>query len=276
MGKAKKDSLGDRMKDNYENRAKTYLTRRVPVVLRLDGRAFHSFTKGFQKPYDEVFHKAMNSTLQYLCKNIQGCKFGYTQSDEISLLLTDYDTLTTDAFFDYNVQKVCSIAASMATLAFNRFFVEEATFWEDKHNLAPMDYFNEGKDENLLKLYKAYRDACFKGAMFDARCFNIPAAEVVNCFIWRQQDATRNAVQMLGQTYFSASQLHGKSTAVIQEMLWQEHKINFNDMPIEFKRGICCFKIVGESGRSSWFIDKFCPIFTQDREYIERFLPKED
>lgn len=262
MGKTKKDSLGDRMKSNYENRSKTYLTRRTPVILRLDGKAFHSFTKGFQKPYDEVFHEAMNSTLQYLCKNIQGCKFGYTQSDEISLLLTDYDTLTTDAWFDYSVQKMCSIAASMATLHFNQAF------------RTAVNNFTAGKtlDKYTIELMKA-KD---KGAMFDARCFSIPASEVVNCFIWRQQDATRNAIQMLGQTYFSSKQLHEKNNEVIQEMLWQEHKVNFNDMPIEFKRGVCCFKTMNENGRSSWFIDKFCPIFTQDRDYIERFLPKEN
>ena len=262
MGKVKKDALGDRMKGNYENRSKTYLTRRTPCIIRLDGKAFHSFTRGFQKPYDEIFHKAMNSTVQYLCQNIQGCKFGYTQSDEISLLLTDYDTLTTDAWFDYNVQKMCSVAASMATLAFNRAFAEEVKA-------------RAGFDLND-KLLDTYCKAIDKGAMFDARCFNIPASEVVNCFIWRQEDATRNAIQMLGQTHFSHSELHKKNTDMIQEMLWQKG-INFNDMPIEFKRGICCYKrSVERNGalRSEWYIDKECPIFTQDRSYIERFLPK--
>ena len=251
------------MKENYENRSKTYLTRRTPCIIRLDGKAFHSFTKGFQKPYDEVFHKAMNSTLQYLCKNIQGCKFGYTQSDEISLLLTDYDTLTTDAWFGYNVQKMCSIAASMATLHFNQAFrtaINAATACKtlDKHTIALM----------------VARD---KGAMFDARCFSIPASEVCNAFIWRQEDATRNAIQMLGQTHFSHSELHKKNTDMIQEMLWQKG-INFNDMPIEFKRGVCCYRRFIEikgTTRTEWFIDKECPIFTKDRNYIERFLPKE-
>lgn len=260
----KKDSLGDRMKENYENRSKTYLTRRTPCIIRLDGKAFHSFTRGFQKPYDEIFHEAMNSTLQYLCKNIQGCKFGYTQSDEISLLLTDYDTLTTDAWFDYSVQKMCSVAASMATLAFNRYFREA------------INDFTVGKtlDDYAIQLLKA-RD---KGAMFDARCFNIPASEVVNCFVWRQEDATRNAIQMLGQTHFSHGELHKKNTDMIQEMLWQKG-INFNDMPIEFKRGVCCYKRYVEvrgAIRTEWYIDKECPIFTKDRNYIERFLPKEN
>lgn len=260
----KKDSLGDRMKENYENRSKTFLTRRTPAVIRIDGKCFHSFCKGFQKPYDEIFHEAMNSTLQYLCKNIQGCKFGYTQSDEISLLLTDYDTLTTDAWFDYSVQKMCSIAASMATLHFNQAF------------RTAVNQFTAGKtlDKYSIELLKA-KD---KGAMFDARCFNIPESEILNCFIWRQQDATRNAIQMLGQTHFNHNELQKKNTNKIQEMLWQKG-INFNDMPIEFKRGVCCYKRsieVNGAARTEWYIDKECPIFTQDREYIERFLPKED
>lgn len=129
----KKDSLGDRMKENYENRAKTYLTRRMPVIIRLDGKAFHSFTKGLKKPYDEIFHNTMNATMKYLCENIQGCKLGYTQSDEITLLLTDYDTLTTDGWFDYAVQKMCSVSASMATMAFNRFFGHEYEFYNATH-----------------------------------------------------------------------------------------------------------------------------------------------
>jgi tRNA(His) 5'-end guanylyltransferase len=205
----------------------------------------------------------MNSTLQYLCKNIQGCKFGYTQSDEISLLLTDYDTLTTDAWFGYNVQKMASIAASMATLHFNQAF------------RTAVNEYTSGKtlDKYDIELLKA-KD---KGAMFDARCFNIPTSEITNYFISRQQDATRNAIQMLGQTHFSSSQLHKKSTSDIQEMLWSEKNINFNDMPIEFKRGVCCYKRsidINGAARTEWYIDKEGPIFTQDRDYVERCFRK--
>lgn len=267
----KKDSLGDRMKEFYENRSKLYLPRRVPVIIRLDGKAFHSFTKGFKRPYDEVFHKAMNRTLQYLCENIQGCKLGYTQSDEITLLLTDYDTITTDAWFGYGMQKVCSVAASMATLKFNQAFrtaVNEETSGKEV-------------DEYAVTLFKA-RD---KGAMFDARCFSIPKEDVTNCFIWRQQDATRNAIQMLGQCNFSHKELQGKSCNDIQDMLMAQKGINFNDMPVEFKRGVCCYKVTREATcinnktqeetpciRSEWVLDKEIPIFTQDRTYIDKFV----
>lgn len=247
------DSLGDRMKEYYENRSKIYLTRRTPVIIRLDGKAFHSFTKGFKRPYDEIFHQAMNNTMKYLCANIQGCKLGYTQSDEITLLLTDYTTLTTDAWFGYGVQKMCSVAASMATLMFNKYF-----------RAAVNSYFTGKVMDEYQKTMCAALD---KGAMFDARVFNIPKEDVVNCFIWRQQDATRNAIQMLGQTHFTHKELQGKSCNDIQDMLMLQKGINFNDMPAEFKRGVCCFKAPG-----GWVLDTEIPIFTQERDYVDRWV----
>lgn len=273
----KNDSLGDRMKNNYENRAKTYLVRRMPVIIRLDGKAFHTFTRGLKKPYDEIFHNTMNETMKYLCENIQGCKLGYTQSDEITLLLTDYDTLTTDAWFDNNVQKICSVAASMATMAFNKYLRKFSMDTLRRINNAFTCSIEEADYATVLER------AIDKGAMFDARCFNIPEDEVVNCFVWRQQDATRNAVQMLGQCNFPHKELQGKSCNDIQDMLMTQKGINFNDMPTEFKRGVCCKKeeyypeptpgyedgeVDAASVRTRWVIDKDIPIFTQDRQYV--------
>lgn len=269
----KKDSLGDRMKNNYENRAKTYLVRRMPVIIRLDGKAFHTFTRGLKKPYDKIFHDTMNQTMKYLCENIQCCKLGYTQSDEITLLLTDYDTLTTDAWFDNSVQKICSVSASMATLAFNKYFRRNFPIYCGK-NIDDVI-----TDEEFEYRHNVYRK--FDTAMFDSRCFNIPVEEVTNCFIWRQQDATRNAIQMLGQCNFSHKELHGKSCNDIQDMLMIQKGINFNDMPTEFKRGVCCIRnrqvcepygnrmLVNGADDGQWVLDKEIPIFTQDREYIE-------
>lgn len=278
----KRDSLGDRMKSNYENRAKTYLVRRMPVIIRLDGKAFHTFTKGLKKPYDEIFHNTMNATMKYLCENIQGCKLGYTQSDEITILLTDYDTLDTDAWFDNNVQKICSVSASMATMMFNKTLLDEVNRydWYWKFSFTPQSVEIQEKHREYVN---TIRRAIERGAMFDSRCFNIPAEEVTNCFIWRQQDATRNAIQMLGQCNFSHKELHGKSCNDIQDMLMTQKGINFNDMPTEFKRGVCCVKeeysvsdLSTYSGpiepitRTRWVLDKEIPIFTQDRNYVEK------
>ena len=116
------DELGTRMKTFYEQIPKTKLTRRTPVIIRIDGKAFHTFTRGFKKPFDEVLIQTMQETTKYLCENVQGCVLGYTQSDEVSLVLVDYQRFETSAWFDYEIQKMCSIAASMATMAFNKCF----------------------------------------------------------------------------------------------------------------------------------------------------------
>ena len=115
------DDLGKRMKEFYEKPAQTKLIRRMPVAIRIDGKAFHTFTRGFQKPFDSILIKAMQKTTKYLCENIQGCVFGFTQSDEITLILIDYQKLDSSAWFDYEVQKMCAISSSMAAMAFDKY-----------------------------------------------------------------------------------------------------------------------------------------------------------
>lgn len=274
------DALGLRMKEFYEQVPKTRLVRRMPVAIRIDGKAFHTFTKGFQKPFDEVLVKSMQETMKYLCENIQGCVLGYTQSDEITLILIDYKKLTSSAWFDYEVQKMCSIAASMATMAFNKFFNIEVQAWIDKN--APT-FHEPWESAEIEKLYQTYIAACNKGAMFDARVFNIPKEEVANLIYWRQLDATRNSIQMVGQANFSHKELQNKSCNKIQDMLMLERGINWNDIPTHLKRGSCCIKKEiqderfdikdGAYPRSIWVIDTEIPIFKgEDRNYIEGLI----
>lgn len=287
--KMKRDDLGNRMKTFYEEIPKTKLIKRCPVIFRLDGRSFHTFTKGFKRPFDDVLIKTMQETAKYLCENIQGCQLAYTQSDEISLLLIDYQRFETSAWFDYEIQKMCSISASMATMAFNKLF--EKAFKE----------FVEEPDYTMrdLELFSAYSNAVKKGAMFDARVFNILKEEVTNYFYWRQLDASRNSIQMVGQANFSHKELQHKSCNDIQDMLMTQKGINWNDFPTYQKRGSCVIKedywIDGNDGceyseeysevlnrtggcktdimRSRWIIDKDIPIFKGDgRQYIERFV----
>lgn len=276
------DELGKRMKEFYEQVPKTRLVRRTPVAIRIDGKAFHTFTRGFEKPFDEVLGRAMRETMKYLCENIQGCVLGYTQSDEITLILIDYKKLTSSAWFDYEVQKMCSIAASMATMAFNQYFSEEV-----QNHIDGIDPIFITDPE--IKLIDTYERARQKGAMFDARVFNIPKEEVANLIYWRQLDATRNSIQMVGQANFSHSELQNKSCNVIQEMLFQERDINWNDFPAHLKRGSCCVKseatttcaktvdgetITWAAERPHWEIDLEIPIFKEEgRKYInERIL----
>ena len=181
------EALGDRMKENYENRFRYKLTRRTPVIIRLDGKAFHTLTRNCEKPFDDGFANAMGMTATELCQNIQGAKCAYIQSDEISILLTDFDRLTTDAWFDYNLQKMTSVSAGIASAVFT-------LAWED-----PDRY-----------------------AVFDSRAFNIPKEEVANYFVWRQKDWIRNSVSMLAQTHFSHNQLHKKGQSDIHEMLYSK------------------------------------------------------
>lgn len=270
------DDLGTRMKAFYENIPKTKLMRRTPVAIRIDGKAFHTFTRGFQKPFDEVLIKTMQDTMKYLCENIQGCVLGYTQSDEITLILVDYKKLTSSAWFDYEVQKVCSIAASMATIAFNKYFSEninsEYCVFDDE--LLDGDFNPNYKNEYLIDLYTTHIKASYKGAMFDARCFNIPKEEVANLIYWRQLDATRNSIQMVGQANFSHKELQNKSCDQIQDMLMTQNGINWNDIPIHQKIGSCCVKKLLEDGiKTEWIIDKEIPIFKgENRKYIEDLI----
>ena len=268
-----KDKLGTRMKEFYESVPKTRLVRRMPVAIRLDGKAFHTFTRGFEKPFDEVLGKSMRETMKYLCENIQGCVLGYTQSDEITLILVDYQNLNSCAWFDYEVQKMCSISASMATMAFNKAFDSEVRKW---------GYENQS-NENAFDQFITYNNAILKGAMFDARCFNIPKEEVCNLIYWRQLDATRNSIQMVGQANFSHKELQNKSCNMIQEMLFAKKGINWNDYPTYLKRGSCCIKTTiqnpnvdikdGAYPKSIWIIDLDIPIFKGDgRQYIDKLI----
>lgn len=284
-----RSDLAERMK-GYEKRNRYYLQRRMPVILRLDMRAGHSFTRGFKRPFDEVFIKSIQNTAKYLCENIQNCKLSYQQSDEITLLLVDYDKLNTDCFFDYRVDKLCSIAASMATMAFNKFFEK----YVNEYRFSKWDGISKYED-GTWGYIQTLLNAVDKGAMFDARCFNIPKEEVTNLVYWRQLDASRNSIQMVGQANFSHKELQNKSCNDIQDMLMTQKGINLNDLPTYQKRGSCCIKIeenitennsvekmeFGENRKkivvniehSHWIIDTDIPIFKgEGREYIDRLV----
>ena len=299
------DDLGTRMKEFYEGVPKTRLMRRTPVAIRIDGKAFHTFTRGFKRPFDEILIKSMQETTQYLCEHIQGCVLGYTQSDEITLILVDYKNLDSSAWFDYEVQKLCSISASMATMAFNQAFrsnimqmmaffhggePEDMAIVKEEFGLTDED-LELGSDfwENRWTLYQQKMGT----AMFDARAFNIPREEVTNLIYWRQLDATRNSIQMVGQANFSHRELQGKSCNMIQDMLHEEKGINWNDFPTYLKRGSCVIKTEGKTTsaktakdgsvitwtaeRPHWVVDRDIPIFKgEGREYIEKLIQPEE
>jgi len=232
-------NLGDRMKE-YERAFSGKYPIRMPLVLRLDGVHFHTNVKKWKcrKPFDYRLIDSMIRTSFDLCKTIPGAQIAYTQSDEITILIRDDQTFETEPWFGKKINKITSVTASMATALFNEAF-------RAFHNV----------DINM---------PC---AFFDCRGFVLPENEIYNIFLWRQQDATRNAIQMVGRSQFSHKELHKKSCDQIQDMLFLLKKINFNDLPTIEKRGTCIVK--GEDGK--WFIDKEIPIFSQDPDYINRF-----
>lgn len=265
--------LANRMKE-YEKRNQYYLQKRTPVAIRVDGRSFHTFTKGFQRPFDEILIKTMQETAKYMCENIQGAKFAYIQSDEITIILIDYDTLETDCWFNYRTDKLCSITASMATMAFNKFFDNNVR-----------EYINKIIPNALSPLAITYMQAVDKGAMFDARCFNIPKEEVTNLVYWRQLDAARNSIQMVGQANFSHKELQNKSCNMIQDMLHEQKGINWNDFPTDYKRGAAVIKkkigtnvaaacgIAGATYEDRWVIDRDMPFLKgEDRAYVDNLI----
>ena len=223
----KNDNLGNRMK-GYENVTRNYLTRRTPVIARLDGVSFHTFTKGFGKPFDRLLWTTMYKVAKKLCDEVQNCVFAYTQSDEISLVLIDYYNLNTDVWFGNNIQKICSVIAAKASVYFNEILHDEI-FKQER---------NARYQESLLKIIE-------KNAFFDARCFNIPREEILNYFIWRQKDCQRNSVSAIAQTYFSNKELYQKSTRERIEMINQyaeeNNLVKYEEFDKMFLKGVTVF-----------------------------------
>jgi tRNA(His) guanylyltransferase len=191
-------ALGDRMKQLYEAPSQTFLPGRMPALLRVDGKAFHTFTRAMDRPFDMRLIEAMNSVALALCEEVQCTQIAYVQSDEVTLLLHNYKRLNTQGWFHNNVQKMVSVAASVATSA----------------------------------MTLAFGRSC----AFDARVFVVPEAEVCNAFLWRQQDATRNSIKMLARSRYSHKQCDGKNSSELQEMCVQAGD-NWNNLPTHLKRG---------------------------------------
>lgn len=242
------DSLGDRMKKDYENRTRISLPRRSYTIIRLDGKAFHTYTKGLKRPFDDTFMNYMDETAKYLCKNIMNAKFAFVQSDEISILLSDFDHINTGAWYDNNLQKMCSVSASMATSSFNK------AVWKD------------GNMED-----KAW-------AEFDSRVFQIPhKVEVENYFIWRQQDTTRNSIASVAQSLYPHKELHGKNSSEQQELIFQKG-INWNDYDAKYKRGRIIKKetyVIDEDLIRSKWISVGAELFTQERNILTNLIGEE-
>jgi tRNA(His) 5'-end guanylyltransferase len=197
-----KDTLGDRIKSNFEDRTRYHVPRRTYTILRLDGCHFHTYTKRLNRPFDSGLIADMDAAIVAMLPQLQGVVFAYTQSDEISILLTDFEKETTSAWFDGNLQKMCSVSASILTAEFNRLRVNR-----------------NRNDWNANKRVSEF-PGNEKLAYFDCRVFTIPdRIEVMNMFRWRQQDCIRNSVSMVAQSNFKHTELQNKSQSDMHDML---------------------------------------------------------
>ncbi len=214
-------SLGDRMKE-YENVTNASLYKRMPIILRIDGRAFHSFTKGMEEPYDENFISLMNKTMIDVFESLSDTVLGYVESDEISILICPYASYDTEPVFSARIQKLCSVAASIATQSFIK-------------NLYKMTLVNE-----TIEWASKYIE---RNITFDCRCFNLAKEEVSNYFIWRQQDCRRNSILNAAHFYLGKKKCIGfKTPELIDKMLDEKNVDYWTNTPNYVHYGRTCFR----------------------------------
>lgn len=266
MGRIIKDTLASRQKQ-YEEAQKHYLVPKMPFIIRIDGKAFHTYTKGFVKPFDNVMGEAMKRTMQSLCEDIPGAVLGYTQSDEITIVCKYTNRIKSQAWFGGRVEKIIAITASKATKYFNKYFRDEVDA-----------FISEGEALSLAQsihnreIMKSHLKAIDKGAEFDSRVFNIPEWDCINNIIWRQQDAIRNSIEMVGHANFSVKQLHKVTCDGIKDMLKQEKGIDWLTDFTPYQRvGALCYKGYKEvnvcgvkTQRSIWITTDNEEIIVQD------------
>ena len=236
-----KDSLGDRQK-TYENVYRHYLIRRMPVIIRIDGKAFSSFTRGCNRPFDQDIINCMTEAALAVAKEMQGFCCAYVQSDEASFLLVDYQQLETEAWFDNNVNKLVSISASIMTARFNE-------LWAKRNG---------------------------KLAHFDSRAFNVPREDVSNYFLWRNQDWERNSLQMYAQSNFSHKELHKKNKVDMHEMLHQKGKNWATDLNDQQKNGTWLIRC--SAGDLTCIFTRYDihPTYAEIAEVVEPFVSPEE
>lgn len=247
MSKRNKDSIGDRMK-RYEEASNPKLSRRCNIIVRVDGKAFHSYTRSFVRPFDPNIVQVMQSAATYVARDMCGFKLAYVQSDEASFLLTDYDEISTQAWFDNNLSKIVSIAASNMTAYFN-------------------DQIKRLTSVNRL-------------ASFDARAFIVPASDVANYFLWRAKDWSRNSLSMYARSFYSAKQLLHKSNEQQHEMLHEKGKNWTKDLSPQLRNGTFIYYDPNRKNKKEneavWVVDYGVkPTFLSVSALVDQLLPKD-
>lgn len=243
------EELGDRMKGQYERRSQTLLPRRTNTIIRIDGRAFHTWTKGMDRPVSTQLIGWMDRTACDLMGEIGGAKMAFVQSDEISILTTDYDKIETQAWFDGEVQKLCSIVASYTTARFIKHWLSDS--YPDNPNILDQRFPN-----------------------FDARCFTVPdPVEVHNYFVWRQRDAERNAMLSIGQSCFGHQQMQGCSPQGIRVKMTLKNGVGWED---SYPKGYLHGRTIWYTEDSRWVVDPKAARFVDDPSLVDCLFPESE
>ena len=247
-------NLGDRMKLR-EHKTRIKVNADEPVIVRLDGKAFHTWTKKIQckKPFDISITKAMQFAAINTCREVGQVIVAYSQSDEITFLLNGWQKIESDVWFNGNVQKIASVFSSIFTVHFNMYMLK--IFVADDLKL-----------ENVIP------------AFFDARVFNIEREEIEDVFVWRQRDARRNSIQGVAQSLYSHKELQRKNTDDMKKMILQKN-VNWDELSNLQKWGFVVKKEVEEVEfmgdfvyRNKWIFDIEIPYFTEDRDYLKNII----
>lgn len=259
------ETLADKMR-KFESVSSVKLEVKTPVLIRLDGKAFHTYTKGFNKPFDKDLSEVMQYVAMQLANEVQNIKFIYSQSDEISLLLTDWDNPNTDTWYGNRVQKLVSVSASYASVMFNQKVSQLVSKYWKLMMSRDIPYEEEKTYNDRYDLLKSKKYS----ALFDGRAFNLPVEEVCNYFIWRYNDAKRNAIQALAQSQFSHKELNGVKTTEMIQMVKDKSGIDYNELSTVQKTGFAIYK----DEEDNWKLDLDIPDFYENREFIEKWINK--
>lgn len=268
MEKNKKDSLADRMKQ-YEAVNDRYLVPKIPFIIRVDGKNFSTYTRGFKKPFDKIMGKTMREVATKLCEEIPGAVLGYTQSDEITIICKYTDRIVSQAWFNGRVRKIETIAASKATKWFNKLFTENVMNYEIEIRQKISSY---DIDKDAYRKYDTVLRNKAGMAEFDARVFNVPEWDCINNIIWRQQDAIRNSVEMVGHANFSNKELHKVNCEGIKKMLKEQKGIDWEkDFNSYQKYGAFCYRVETQREikgktitRNVWYCNKYEEFIVQE------------
>lgn len=268
------------MKDDFGNRMKAYeavtdmrLPGLTPVIVRVDGKCFHTLTKKLKKPFDPIFNEVMELTMLGLCERLPNVRFAYVQSDEISLVMLERN-VHSESWFGNRLQKIASLTASYAT----KLFTYKLSSSLVRNGIMNEDNMEEWDDSEYVGL--------LDDAVFDCRAFPVPERDVCNYFIWRQQDCLRNAIQGAGQAYIGKKELHGMNSNEIIASL-KEKGYAFSDFSARERLGAACYQVmtmvgtpqkggIGFTNRKKYRIDANIPLFRENREFIEKHMELED